>query len=348
MNKAVVWLAALLGSVVFSCSTPPVDRAPAADFTIVALPDTQFYARDFPQIFQAQTDWIIANRTNLNIVYVAQLGDIVNDGDNLPAQWRAATNALYRLESPALTGLPDGIPYGVVPGNHDHVGGTKNYNACFGAEHFAGRKYYGGHFGDDNQSHYDLFSAGGLDFVVVYVDFNNADPGIDYSALDEWSYGVLQANARRRAIVVSHDLLAVTGGWDAHGRAIYNNLRGQTNLFLMLSGHNHGEARRADTFAGHTIHTCLSDYQSMTNGGNGFLRLYQFSPAHNVIRVKTYSPWLDQYQTNAASQFEIPYDMERARIASNSSQRAKSCESRSFAASSSSVSWFAWDAYLRK
>ena len=120
---------------------------------------------------------------------------------------------------------------------------------------------------------------------------------------------MLQTNANRRAIVVSHDLLATNGDWDVHGRAIYNNLRSQTNIFLMLSGHNHGEARRADTFAGHTIHTCLSDFQSYTNGGNGFLRLYQFSPSNNVIRVQTYSPWLDKYQTNAASQFEIPYAM---------------------------------------
>jgi predicted MPP superfamily phosphohydrolase len=309
MNKAVVWLLALLAGVVVSCSTPRGTGLPTKDFTIVALPDTQFYSRDFPQIFQAQTDWIIANRTNQNIVYVAHLGDLVNDGDKKPQQWPAVTNALYRLESPALTGLAEGIPYGVVPGNHDHLGGIKNYNTWFGPHHFAGRKYYGGHLGTNNQNHYDRFSTGGMDFVVVYLDFNAANPDVDYAALDKWSREVLQANASRRALVVTHDLLAVTGDWDVHGRAIYNNLRDCTNVFLMLSGHNHGEARRTDTFAGHTIQTCLSDFQSYTNGGDGFLRLYQFSPGHSVIRVKTYSPWLDQFQTNAASQFEIPYTM---------------------------------------
>ena len=162
MNKALACLLAVVGSVAVSCSTTQGTRPPAADFTIVALPDTQFYSRNFPKIFQAQTDWIIANRTRLNVVYVAQLGDLVNDGDKFPAQWLAATNALYRLESPALTGLPEGIPYGVVPGNHDHVGGTKGYNASFGPEHFAGRKYYGGHFGTNNQNHYDRFSTGGF------------------------------------------------------------------------------------------------------------------------------------------------------------------------------------------
>jgi len=302
MNKVLLFLVAGLSSL--AAAEPP-----AADFTVVVLPDTQHYARGFPRIFQSQTDWIIAHRTDLNIVYVAHLGDIVNDGDNLPAQWFAATNALYRLEASALTGLPDGIPYGVVPGNHDHHGGTQGFNRCFGVEHFAGHKYYGGHYGMDNQSHYDRFSVSGLDFVVVYFDYNGTDPAMDYPALDAWAYGVLQGDSDRRAIVVSHDLLAVTGDWDVRGRAIYHNLRSCTNLFLMFSGHNHGEAQRADTFAGHTINTCLSDFQSYTNGGNGYLRTYQFSPSNNVIRVKTYSPWLNQYQTNAASQFEISYAM---------------------------------------
>ncbi len=311
MKKMNIWLFVGLVNFCIFCPAAPAAPAPAADFTIVALPDTQFYSRKYPQIFQAQTDWIIANRTKLNIVYVAQFGDIVDAGDKLPEQWLAATNALYRLESPALTGLPDGIPYGVVPGNHDHMGGTKSYNTYFGPDHFTGHKYYGGHYGTDNQNHYDLFGAGGMSFAVVYIDFNKAkdNPDMNYPALDAWSYGVLKANANRRAIVVSHDLLAVSSDWDPRGQAIYNNLRSCTNLFLMLSGHNHGEARRTDVFDGHTINTCLSDFQSYTNGGNGFLRLYQFSPAQNVIRVKTYSPWVNQYQTNSASQFEIPYPM---------------------------------------
>ena len=309
MKKVIIWLFVGLVNFHIFCSFVPAAPAPAADFTIAVLPDTQFYSRKYPQIFQAQTDWIIASRTKLNIVYVAQLGDIVDGGDKFPEQWLAATNALYRLESPALTGLPDGLPYGVVPGNHDHMGGTKSFNTYFGPDHFAGHKYYGGHYGTDNQNHYDRFSAEGMDFAVVYLDFNYAKPEMNYLALDAWSQSVIKANASRRAIVVSHDLLAVSGEWDPRGQAIYNNLRSCSNLFLMLSGHNHGEARRTDVFDGHTINTCLSDFQSYTNGGNGFLRLYQFSPAQNVIRVKTYSPWVNQYQTNGASQFEIPYPM---------------------------------------
>ena len=156
------------------------------DFTIVALPDSQFYSESFPQIAAAQIDWLVTNRAKMNIVYVAHLGDITNKGDEAPEQWRNASDAMYRLENPTATGLPDGIPYGMTPGNHDHQGGgTHQFNAYFGVAHFARRPFYGGHFGADNNSHFDKFSASGLEFVVVYIDFNH--PRFGYSAIDAWT-----------------------------------------------------------------------------------------------------------------------------------------------------------------
>ncbi len=89
---------------------------PGPDFTIAALPDSQYYSSSLhgglPAMFWAQTDWIVANRLASNIAYVAHLGDIVNYGDTNAGveeltAWRNATNALYRLENPATTGLPE-------------------------------------------------------------------------------------------------------------------------------------------------------------------------------------------------------------------------------------------------
>jgi hypothetical protein len=285
----------------------PATAAQAADFTIVVLPDTQFYSASYPNIAAAQADWIVANRKKLNIVYVAHLGDITDKGDEKPEQWVNAADALYRLEDPAATGLPSGIPYGVVPGNHDHVGGASQFNKYFGADHFSGRSYYGGHYGKDNNSHFDLFTAGGLDFIVLYIDFNYDK--LDYPPIDAWADAVLKAHAGRRAIVVSHDLLAVNGSFDPRGQAIYDKLKSHPNLFLMLCGHNHGEARRYDTFDGRTAITCLSDYQSWPEGGGGYLRLYRFSPAENLVRVQTFSPWTGKFKTDPASQFEFGYRM---------------------------------------
>ena len=55
-----------------------VGAGSGADFTVVALPDTQFYSESYPATFKAQTQWIVDNRVAENIVYVAHEGDIVN------------------------------------------------------------------------------------------------------------------------------------------------------------------------------------------------------------------------------------------------------------------------------
>lgn len=314
-RRSFVAKTACLAALAWASLLTPAFSAPAQDFTIVVLPDTQFYSAEYPEIFQAQVNWIISNRVSLNIVYVASVGDIV-DSANDAAQWRNATQTLYKLEDPKLTGLPEGIPYGVVPGNHDHAGdgSSKSYDQHFGFAHFEKKSYYGGHLGNNNNNHFDLFSAGGMDFVVVYLDYWVVKgKKVDFKPEDAWANSVLKANAKRRAIVVTHTMVTPDNKFNQRGQEIYDALKANPNLFLTLSGHiggSGGEGRRTDVFEGHTVHSCLSDYQSMKpNGGNGFLRLYQFSPQKNQITVKTYSPALNQYHTNAPSQFTLEYPM---------------------------------------
>ncbi len=296
-----------------------------ADFTIAVMPDSQYYSAAMnggtPAMFASQTDWIVNHRVTNNIAYAIQLGDIVNYGDtnysgipNYHSEWFNATNALYRLENPLTTGLPYGIPYGAAVGNHDESpngdpnGTTTYYNQLFGINHFAGRPYYGGHYGTNNNNHYDLFSASGLDFIVLYFQYDvNADP-----AQLSWGNSLLQTYSNRHAIVISHYIgtLGTPDSFSAQGEAIYNALRTNANLFFMTSGHifsgANGEGSRTDVFQGHSVYTLVSDYQGRTNGGSGLMRLYEFSPDNSIIRVKTYSPWLDQYETDADSQFTLP------------------------------------------
>ena len=60
----------------------------------------------------------------------------------------------------------------------------------------------------------------------------------------------------------------------------------------MLGGHKPGEGMRQDTGPNPTMLFILflSDYQSLSNGGDGWLRIMEFSPANNEITVTTYSP----------------------------------------------------------
>jgi hypothetical protein len=279
-----------------------------ADFTIAVLPDTQFYSQDFPWVFTNQTQWIVANRTSQNIAYVAHLGDVTDKGDNQMYQWTNSASAMYLLEDPITTGLPAGIPYGIAPGNHDHVGGTVGYNQYFGISHFIGKPWYGGHMGTDNQNHYDLISAGGIDFIILYTDWNYT--GLSYAPIDAWANSVLQAYPDRRAIIVRHGLLEASGAWADDGLNFLNTVKTNANVFLLMNGHSAGERQYTETVNGRRVDVLCADYQDRTpQGGNGYLRLYQFSPSNNVIHVKTYSPYVGLYETDANSQFDIPYPM---------------------------------------
>ncbi|MGC4013475.1 MAG: Ig-like domain-containing protein [Luteolibacter sp.] len=119
--------------------------APLEDFSIVALPDTQFYSENvggnLAEIFSAQTDWVVANRNSLKIAAVLHLGDISQHGDNpstYATEWSNASSAMYRLENPLTTMLPQGIPYSMAVGNHDQTpignadGTTTGFNTYFG------------------------------------------------------------------------------------------------------------------------------------------------------------------------------------------------------------------------
>ena len=56
-------------------SVIPIDPG---SWTLVIMPDTQIYAQDYPQHFNAQTQWIKDNAASLNIKYVLHEGDVVN------------------------------------------------------------------------------------------------------------------------------------------------------------------------------------------------------------------------------------------------------------------------------
>ncbi len=287
------------------------------DFTVVALPDTQYYCSGgnggSAEMFLAQTEWIVQQRDALAIAWVAHNGDLVNNGDDDEAQWLVADQALSVLEDPSTTGLPDGIPYGVGIGNHDQdpagdpLGTTTFFNAYFGAERFEGRAYYGGHLGEDNDDHWGTFSAGGEEFLVIDLEFDQY--GADEEVLP-WADALIQAHPEHWVIVNAHHLIEEDGSFSDQGADVYGALGHHERLLLMLSGHLTAEVRRSDPAGGGgTVHTIMADYQFDGDGGAGWLRVMELSPGAGEIRVSTYSPWLDQSQTDEESAFVLPWSV---------------------------------------
>ena len=294
--------------------------AAAQDFTIVALPDTQHYSQSYPQIFNSQTQWIKDNASALNIRLVLGEGDIVNGGGDL-GQWQNADAAMK-----TLNGV---VPYMPAIGNHDYdhndpparTASTDNFNSYFGPNRYAGQPWYRGSFtSGSNENFYGVFTISGKAFLVIALEV------FPRAAVLDWANNVISANPDKEVIVLTHGYeysdntrigrcdewnnVAFNLSSDNDGDGIWNHLvRKHPNISLVLSGHVtalDGTGRRADLGdSGNLVNQVLADYQTLPNGGNGWLRIMTFHPAQNSIEVKTYSPWLKQYKTDSENQFTL-------------------------------------------
>ncbi len=271
----------------------------APDFSLVAIPDPQEYAATYADIYYDQMDWIVANKASSNIPFVVSLGDNVDS--DVEAQWTVAVTAWNIL----TTG---GVPYGITLGNHDGApSATTNYNTYFGASS-AGWTNYAGRYGtSDYDNAYATFSAGGMDFIVLFIEYGNSSTEVLY-----WADSVLADNPTKRAIVVTHDLLSGTS-FTTQGSAIYNALKANENLFLMLGGHSDIAGQRQDIAPnGNVVYSLRSDYQGQEDQQSGYLRIMRFSPTDNTINVTTYSPTTGKSLVDTANQFTLAYDMSLA------------------------------------
>ena len=316
ISSAVLIAAAILFTQVLVAPAGAADAtASGPPFTVVAVPDTQFYTTSDTgaATFAAQTQWIVDNMATKNIAFATHLGDITENGNRTgyEAEWTRADAAMDTLDTVNL-------PYGLVAGNHDVLpippAASTMYETYFGSDRFTGDPWYGGHYGSTNLNSYQLFSAGGMDLIVLNLEFSPTQSIVD------WANGILRSHQDRWAIVVTHYYLSQQSS--GPGIRFTNNLwySGETpeqlwneliypncNVVMVLSGHDPGEDRREDLNAcGGPVHQLLQDYQGRANGGNGWLRYFEFDPAQNQIRAFTYSPTLDQFEIDADSQFILP------------------------------------------
>jgi carboxypeptidase family protein/calcineurin-like phosphoesterase family protein len=297
-------------------------QLPTDEFTIIALPDTQFYSSTYPQIFSAQTNWIAQHVADQNIKLVVGLGDIVDGGGDL-AQWHNADAAVSALDGH--------VPYMMAIGNHDYdrnnpagrTASTQNFNTFFGPQRYASASWYRGSFpSGSNENFYGVITVNGTSYLILVLEFAPED-----SALN-WASGIISANQDKQIIIVTHmftyadntrisqcdeNSTASFGvGQDNNGEDMWWKLvRKFPNIHLVLSGHvvqGDGTGRRMDLgISGNLVNQILSDYQSQPLGGGGFLRIIKISQSLNRVSVTTYSPYLDEYKTDNHNQFTVPY-----------------------------------------
>ncbi|MFD0712256.1 S-layer homology domain-containing protein [Paenibacillus sp. GCM10027626] len=269
------------------------------DFTIGWMSDTQYYSQSYPYIYQSIVQWFADNKDRINLKYIVHTGDIV-DKEYQEYEWIEADKDMKVLEAA-------NIPYGVLAGNHD-VGHQNNdytkYYEYFGDWRFKDMPTFGGSY-KNNRGHYDLVSAGGNDFIIVYMGWGLADEEI------EWMNEVVSRYPERKAILALHEYLLVSNNRAPIADKIYEKVvMPNKNVFATLSGHYHDSQLKVDELdddgdgiADRKVYQILADYQGAAEGGLGYIRLLQFDIENNKLHVKTYSPYLNQYNYYDPAEF---------------------------------------------
>lgn len=294
---------------------PGATIEPGEAFTVVVLPDTQYWSKSYAQVYMRVGEWIAANAADKRIALVLHMGDVTNE--NVPDQWLVAARSMK---------LWNGIvPYVVTVGNHDYVTdgrpgghvkarGTSRINQYFFPEefpHLAGMLEEG-----RLENAYYTLEIGGIDFLIIDLEFGAPDEAL------EWANEVAAQYPDHFGIFVTHTYTSPSGprnyrGYLARSYEIASNpdttvndgedmwwkfVRHHRNLHMVLSGHRYSPAIPLNVgrgVHGNNVYEMLIDYQNEDYGGNGYIVLFEFRPDGRV-KVDAYSPFLDQYKTDVA------------------------------------------------
>ncbi len=302
--------------------------APAADdeYSVVFLPDTQIVNRHYKEDFPGIYDWIIENKDKYNIEAVMSLGDITNDNDddltldglldeNGDGEWGRAAKQFDRLTDA-------GIPWTVIPGNHDCKGasvGNRNYanlNAAFPLSKISQFSYFGGSYTTDSvvNSYYYL-TMGGTKYLLLCLDQEPRAGAID------WAAQVVAANPDCRVIITTH-IYMTSQGVDYTAATSYTSWATQTlkdkliskyeNIDMVICGHSSTPNILTRTLTGangNEVLEVIVDTQAIdyTYKSASCVAVATFSADGNTVRWNLYSTAQDLY-LDEDSQFTTTLD----------------------------------------
>jgi hypothetical protein len=289
-------------------------------FSIIILPDTQYYSSKFPDMFYKQMDWIVENKNPLNIQYVIHLGDITDN--NKEYAWEVADKSFKILENA-------GIPYSIVYGDNDMKNPDKNkydgtrhtefYNKYFPVSRFdkPGSWWSGGFYDPEKiDNYYCFFNYKDYKFLIMNLEI------APRSAVLKWADNIISQNASRKVILVTHDYLDRNGkrlddlrSFGLDDRDDMDKLKGNNaeevfkklvkknpNVMMVLCGHKSGTFEKTVRIKNpqnpeetRKVFEILSDFQdeklkgSNEKSGKGLLRVLKIYPEKNEIRISTFS-----------------------------------------------------------
>ena len=307
----------------------------AQKFVIPILPDTQNEVWHNPEMFNSQMNWIVNNKSTLNIPIVIHVGDIIKWETPDKSMWKTASNGFKILDKAK-------IPYVIIPGNHDcalvkvgsgpipgvlltfrrigmfiadlfglgkalgdvhsEIRDTRQFNEVFPVKRFSAQK--GRYENGKSDNAWYLFTAGGLNWMVMALEFCPRQGVVD------WANKVISDYRDYNVIIVTHYHLTSFGticpnnaGYgDLSPQAVFDQLvKIHQNIRMVLSGHVDSSSWRDDIGTnGNHIYQVLQDYQE-DNLGGGFIRLLEIDTKSGTISARMYSPYSNQTKNDMSN-----------------------------------------------
>ena len=251
-------------------------------FTIAIMPDTQRETKTTDGRFNNRADWLVAQKHNLSLRFVMQVGDLTDWGEDEPVQFDRASDGLKKLENA-------GISFALCPGNHDTravaiYGSARDPSRTrelvretpLWSEYFPPSRFptlRGVFEADKTDNCYHIFQAGGVQWLVIALEFLPR-----YTAV-AWAKTVIESHPRHNIIILTHMFL--DGSGNISGSAEYGESSPQYMFDNMVKLYPNVRF----VFAGH-IPTWSTAELTGTNGN----KIYAFNdcwhhPDNNPVRI---------------------------------------------------------------
>lgn len=294
---------------------------------IVLLPDTQTYAEKYPAVLDSQIRWILKNEKNID--FVLQQGDLTQNNNN--KEWKIIQEAFSSLNAR--------VPYVLAAGNHDMGSADGKFadtrNSALFNQHFPAAKmetlpgFAGVAEAGKMDNAYYLFQTGSINWLVLTLEFGPRN------SILNWAGSIIEKFPGHSVIINTHSYMysdsTRQGPGDSwrpqnygvgkdkadsavnDGEQIWEKLvKKFPNTRFVFSGHvlNTGVGTLISVNdAGYPVYQMLANYQEGVKGsvmgGNGWLRIVDLDFKKKTIKVSTYSPFINQYKTEAAHNFII-------------------------------------------
>lgn len=273
-------------------------------FTVIVFPDMHLETDSAFQGSLAQANWVINQKTRLNIKYVVTVGDIVSDA-MVRQQWMWA-DSVFKLLDVAE------IPYAITTGNHDYQSlanrTTDSLNLWFPKTRLTSHTWWSGTFADSSkscESAANTFTSSGKTYGIITIEAFPRDTitGGAKRYLDTTNnyYNILATHSYLDSnnVRANADVVELTG--EDLGDSLWKKLK-YSDINCIISGDIGGKLNSSGFRVDYTRQKTLcnqfnNDYQleGTSNWGRGYLRVYMFKPDSNRIEIRTYSPYFNTY-----------------------------------------------------